>query len=92
MTPVAEIAQSLGADYMASGLGEDGLGLTLGTRPRMNLPIAAERTDMMTRLANAPEKTVTRLCFDARIAAMRNVLSPTSQHRQLGYRGPMRVH
>ncbi len=50
--------------------------LTLGTSPRMNLPSAALSTDITTRLPSAPANTVTRLCLDARMAAMRNVLSP----------------
>lgn len=54
----------------------------------MNLPNAAESTLMMTSDANAPEKTVTRLCLDARIAAMRNVLSPVHQHGPREHWGP----
>ena len=38
--------------------------------------MAALRMDMMTRLANAPKKTVIRGCRVAMIAAIKNVLSP----------------
>jgi len=38
--------------------------------------MAALRMDMMTKLANAPKKTVIRGCRVAMIAAIKNVLSP----------------
>lgn len=45
----------------------------------MTLPMAALRTDMTTSEAKAPAKTVNLGLRDARMAAMRNVLSPISE-------------
>ena len=50
-------------------------------RPRMTLPMAALKTLMTSKLANAPENTVNRGCRVAMMAAMRNVLSPISETR-----------
>lgn len=45
----------------------------------MTRPMAAERIDMTTSEAKAPAKTVSLGWREARMAAMRNVLSPISE-------------
>ena len=52
----------------------------LGMRVGRRWPIAAERMDMKTREPNAPAKTNSRGWRMARMAAMRNVLSPISEN------------